>query len=109
VARPGWRTCGRARELTLRRLAGATRGAALRAVVSQTIAGTGIGIVLAAAAAALTYAGLHPLLLRATGSAPVVVPWRPASAICAGCLAVALLAAAIPAILATRPRLAAIR
>lgn len=62
----------RRRELTLLRLAGATPGQVVRLVVVDALFVTGLGVLLAGAAAAVTLGGLWVALFRLTGTVPAV-------------------------------------
>jgi putative ABC transport system permease protein len=63
----------RRRELTLLRLAGATPGQLARVVVADSLFVTGLGVLLATGAAAVTLGGLWVALFRLTGMPPAVV------------------------------------
>ncbi|GAA0924271.1 hypothetical protein GCM10009558_106000 [Virgisporangium aurantiacum] len=63
----------RRRELRLLRLAGATPGQVLRVVIADAVFVTGLGVVLALCAAAVTLGGLWVALFRLTGAVPAVV------------------------------------
>lgn len=100
----------RRRELALLRLAGATPGQAVRFVIAEALFVTGLGVLMATIAAAVTLGGLWVALLRLTGTVPALsVPGGvgAVAAVAASLTVVTSVLAAFPVIRrASRPRTA---
>jgi putative ABC transport system permease protein len=97
-------TASRRRELGALRLAGATRRQVLAMIGWENWLGTAIGLLLAAAAAAVTLAGVRICLAGIAPATAIVIPWRLAGLIAAGALAIGELAGLAPAVWALRHR-----
>ncbi|MEU7863180.1 FtsX-like permease family protein [Nonomuraea sp. NPDC049141] len=80
------------------RLLGATRGQVVRYVAGEALLVVAIGVVLAAAVAAISLAGLWSSLVRIAGPIAISVPWPAIGAVTAGCVVLALVAAVAPAL-----------
>ncbi|MGW0451215.1 FtsX-like permease family protein, partial [Streptosporangium sandarakinum] len=78
------------------RLLGATRGQVLRYAMGESLLVVAVGVVLAAAVAAVGLAGLWGSLVQIAGPVAVSVPWPEVGAVAAGCAVLAALAAAVP-------------
>ncbi|GGQ34627.1 ABC transporter permease [Streptosporangium pseudovulgare] len=78
------------------RLLGATRGQVLRYAMGESLLVVAVGVVLAAAVAAVGLAGLWGSLVQIAGPVAVSVPWPEVGAVAAGCAVMAALAAAAP-------------
>ncbi|MFG1754731.1 FtsX-like permease family protein [Streptosporangium sandarakinum] len=78
------------------RLLGATRGQVLRYAMGESLLVVAVGVVLAAAVAAVGLAGLWGSLVQIAGPVAVSVPWPEVGAVAAGCAALAALSAAAP-------------
>jgi putative ABC transport system permease protein len=97
-------TGGRAREVAVLRLAGATPGQVLRMIGAEAVLVTALGAVLAVVAVVPAVAGLALALGGRNPQVQLVVPWWPVAAIAAACLAVALAASLVPAAVLVRRR-----
>lgn len=105
-------TAGRAREIAVLRLGGATPGQALAMIAVEVVLVTVVGASLAAVVStgilAASYARLDEVLARPT----LVVPWGAIGLVATCCLAIALVASLLPAVVSLRipaARLAAAR
>jgi putative ABC transport system permease protein len=100
----------RSGEFTLLRLLGTRRGQVLRVVAWEATVIAATGVLLGAAATALTVGGLWQVLRSVGLDIPLTVPWARLSAIAFGCVAVVFLASCSTAALmlrsAPRPALA---
>ncbi|TDD71467.1 ABC transporter permease [Actinomadura rubrisoli] len=96
-------TLARRRELALMRLSGATKGQVLLTVAAECVLSVAVGLVLAAAAAAVGLLGLLAALQRLPGGATPSVPFAAIGEVAAACAAVAVLAAVLSARFALRP------
>ncbi|MET8625289.1 FtsX-like permease family protein [Kitasatospora sp. NPDC004669] len=94
----------RRQELSLLRLAGATRGQVLRAVAVETLMCVAAGTLLGVLGTAISVGGSWAALTNLVGPTPAVVPWTVLGALAACCAAIALPAAVLPAALALRGR-----
>jgi putative ABC transport system permease protein len=94
----------RRQELSLLRLAGATRGQVLRTVAVETLMCVAAGTVLGVLGTAVSVGGSWAALTHLVGPTPAVVPWTVMGVLAACCAAVALPAAVLPAALALRGR-----
>ncbi|MEV7602717.1 FtsX-like permease family protein [Kitasatospora sp. NPDC089797] len=94
----------RRRELSLLRLAGATRGQVLRTVAVETLMCVAAGTLLGVLGTAISVGGSWAALTDLVGPTPAVVPWTALGVLAACCAAVALTAAVLPAALALRDR-----
>lgn len=94
----------RAGELAVLRLSGATRPQVLQMLATEAGLITAAGTVLAAVVTAVTVISVRGGLAGLAPSVPVVIPWRVAGAISAGCLLIALAATLLPAAAALRRR-----
>ncbi|MFF2079864.1 FtsX-like permease family protein [Kitasatospora sp. NPDC058162] len=94
----------RRRELSLLRLAGATRGQVLRAVAVETLLCVAAGTLLGGLGTAISLGGSWAALTALVGPTPVLVPWTILGVLAACCAAIALTAAVLPAALALRGR-----
>lgn len=97
-------TSGRARDVALLRLSGATPGQVLRMIGAEAVLITALGAVLAVAAVAPAVAGLVLALRGRNPEVLLVVPWWPVAAIAAACLVIALAANLVPAGVLVRRR-----
>ncbi|MFF4816059.1 ABC transporter permease [Kitasatospora sp. NPDC001309] len=97
-------TGDRRRELSLLRLAGATRGQVLRTVAVETLLCVTAGALLGGLGTAISVGGSWTALTALVGPTPVLVPWTVMGVLAACCAAVALPAAVLPAALALRGR-----
>ena len=94
----------RAGELAVLRLSGATRPQVLRMLATEAGLTTAVGTLLGAVVTAVTVLSVHGGLAGLAPSVPIVIPWRVAGAIAAGCLLIALTATLLPAAAALRRR-----
>jgi putative ABC transport system permease protein len=94
----------RKRELSLLRLAGATKAQVLRTVAIETLMCVAAGTVLGVLGTAISIGGSWAALTNLVGPTPAVVPWGVMGALAACCAAIALTAAVLPAALALRGR-----
>ncbi|MFE5585354.1 FtsX-like permease family protein [Kitasatospora sp. NPDC056531] len=94
----------RRQELSLLRLAGATRGQVLRTVAVETLMCVAAGTALGVLGTAVSVGGSWAALTHLVGPTPAVVPWTVLGVLAACCAAIALPAAVIPAALALRGR-----
>jgi putative ABC transport system permease protein len=78
------------------RLLGATRGQVVRYVAGEALLVVAIGVVLAAAVAAISLAGLWSSLVQIAGPIAISVPWPAIGVVTAGCVLLALVAAVAP-------------
>ncbi|WP_369182986.1 FtsX-like permease family protein [Streptomyces sp. Y1] len=94
----------RRRELSLLRLAGATKAQVLRAVAVETLLCVAAGTLLGALGTALSVGGSWAALTHLVGPTPAVVPWGALATLATCCAAIALTAAVLPAALTLRGR-----
>ncbi|MFJ9442842.1 FtsX-like permease family protein [Kitasatospora sp. NPDC101235] len=94
----------RRQELSLMRLAGATRGQVLCTVAVETLMCVAAGTLLGVLGTAVSVGGSWAALTNLVGPTPAVVPWTVMGVLAAACAAVALTAAVLPAALALRGR-----
>ncbi len=94
----------RKRELSLLRLAGATKAQVLRSVAVETLLCVAAGTVLGLLGTAVSIGGSWAALTHLVGPTPVVVPWTELGALAACCAVIALTAAVLPTALALRGR-----
>ncbi|MGW1196647.1 FtsX-like permease family protein [Streptomyces sp. NPDC002536] len=94
----------RKRELSLLRLAGATKAQVLRTVAIETLMCVAAGTVLGLLGTAISIGGSWTALTHLVGPTPAVVPWGVMGVLAACCAAIALTAAVLPAALALRGR-----
>lgn len=80
------------------RLLGATRGQVVRYVAGEALLVVAIGVVLAAAVAVVSLAGLWSSLVQIAGPIAISVPWPAIGAVTAGCVGLAVVAAVAPAL-----------
>lgn len=94
----------RRRELSLLRLAGATKIQVLRTVAVETLMCVAAGTAMGVLGTAISVGGSWAALVHLIGPTPAAVPWGTMGALAAACAAVALTAAVLPAALALRGR-----
>ncbi|MFF7991577.1 FtsX-like permease family protein [Kitasatospora xanthocidica] len=94
----------RTRELSLLRLAGATKAQVLRSVAVETLLCVAAGTLLGGLGTAVSLGGSWATLTNLVGPTPVVVPWGTLGALAGCCAVIALTAAVVPAALALRGR-----
>lgn len=97
-------TSGRARDVAVLRLSGATPGQVLRMIGAEAVLVTALGAVLAAVAVVPAVAGLVLALRGKNPEVLLVVPWWPVAAIAGACLVIALAASLVPAGVLVRRR-----
>lgn len=87
------------------RLLGATRAQVLRYVMAEALLVVAVGVVLAAAATALSLLGLWVALAQLAGPIAISMPWPMIAAVVGGCALLAVPAAVMPALASsgTRP------
>ncbi|MFI6245026.1 FtsX-like permease family protein [Streptomyces sp. NPDC051016] len=90
-------TADRTRELALLRLAGATRGQALRLVGAEALTVVAVGALLGLLVAGLDLAGIAAALRLQSAPAPVRLPWPALGAAVTACALLAVTAAVVPA------------
>ncbi|WP_345638092.1 ABC transporter permease [Rugosimonospora acidiphila] len=84
--------------LRMLRLAGATSGQLLRIAGAESLAVVAVGFIMAAAAQALTLAGLGSALVRLSGARPeIVLAWRPTLEVTLVCAVVTVLTTLVSA------------
>jgi len=88
---------GRRRDLVMLRLAGATTRQAVLSLLAESIVVVGVGIVLAAGAAAVNFAGLLAALTRLMPAASLTIPWAPVLAVTAAGALLAIVATTMTA------------
>ena len=97
-------TSGRARDVAVLRLSGATPGQVLRMIGAEAVLVTALGAILAVLAVLPAVAGLVLTLRTKNPEVFIEVPWWPVAAIAGACLAIALAASLIPAGVLVRRR-----
>jgi putative ABC transport system permease protein len=97
-------TSGRARDVAVLRLSGATPGQVLRMIGAEAVLVTALGAVLAVVAVVPAVAGLVLALRGKNPEVLIVVPWWPVTAIAGACLVIALAASLVPAGVLVRRR-----
>ncbi|MEV4512654.1 ABC transporter permease [Dactylosporangium sp. NPDC049525] len=97
-------TSGRARDVAVLRLSGATPGQVLRMICAEAVLVTALGAVLAVVAVVPAVAGLVLALRGRNPEVLIVVPWWPVTAIAGTCLVIALAASLVPAGVLVRRR-----
>ncbi|MFB7619182.1 FtsX-like permease family protein [Kitasatospora sp. NPDC056181] len=97
-------TTDRRRELALLRLAGATRAQVVRLVTAESLLVVAVGAGLGCAVTAVQLGTMHAALAVLHVPAPIVLPWRPVTAVTAGALLLTVACAAPAAAGALRPR-----
>ncbi|MFE0175724.1 FtsX-like permease family protein [Streptomyces sp. NPDC059002] len=95
-------TTDRRRELTLLRLAGATKTQVLRSVATETLLCVAAGTLLGTFATALSITGSWSALHQLVGPTPAMVPWNTLTELLTACTAIALAATLTPTALALR-------
>ncbi|MFF7979701.1 ABC transporter permease [Streptomyces sp. NPDC007901] len=90
-------TADRTRELALLRLAGATRGQALRLVGAEALTVVAVGALLGLLVAGLDLAGVAAALRLQSAPAPVRLPWPALGSAVTACALLAVTAAVVPA------------
>ncbi|NJP96364.1 ABC transporter permease [Nonomuraea sp. FMUSA5-5] len=88
---------GRRRDLVMLRLAGATRRQAVLSLLAESIVVVAVGMVLAAVAAAVGFAGLLAALTRLLPAASLTIPWAPVVALTAAGALLAIVATTLTA------------
>ena len=94
---------GRRPELALLHTAGALRRQVVWFMAAESLALTLTGVLLSAVVSGLVLGGVYAALAGGTGSVPIVLPWPLLGMILAGCVAIAVLAATLPAWFQLRP------
>ncbi|MEU1510071.1 FtsX-like permease family protein [Kitasatospora sp. NPDC005748] len=94
----------RRKELSLLRLAGATKAQVLRTVAVETMLCVAAGTFLGLLGTAISIGGSCAALTNLVGPTPAVVPWGTMGVLAACCAAIALVSAVLPAALALRDR-----
>ncbi|MGW2376226.1 FtsX-like permease family protein [Kitasatospora sp. NPDC001683] len=94
----------RRQELSLLRLAGATKGQVLRTVALETLMCVAAGTLLGVLGTAISVGGSWAALTNLVGPTPAVIPWTVMAALAAACAVIALTAAVLPAALTLRDR-----
>lgn len=97
-------TSGRARDLAVLRLAGATVPQILRLVAAEAVAAVGVGTVLGGVVAALNLLVVWGALVLLGVTSAVVVPWGTLGLVVAAAALLAAVSAVLPASLALRMR-----
>ncbi|MEV4015115.1 ABC transporter permease [Nonomuraea angiospora] len=88
---------GRRRDLVMLLLAGATSRQAVASLLMESVVVVAVGIVLAAGASALNFAGLLAALTQLFPDASLVIPWGPVSALTAAGAVLAVAATVLTA------------
>ncbi|GGM67474.1 FtsX-like permease family protein [Dactylosporangium sucinum] len=99
-------TSGRARDVAVLRLTGATPGQVLRMIGAEAVLVTVLGAVLAVVAVVPAVGGLVLALSGKNPEVAFVVPWWPVGAIAGACLVIALVSSLLPAGVLVRRRAA---
>ncbi|MEU4583378.1 FtsX-like permease family protein [Kitasatospora aureofaciens] len=94
----------RRQELSLLRLAGATRAQVLRTVALETLMCVAAGTLLGVLGTVISVGGSWAALTHLVGPTPAAVPWTVMGVLAAVCAVIALTSAVVPAALALRGR-----
>ncbi|MFC7530989.1 FtsX-like permease family protein [Actinoplanes sp. GCM10030250] len=97
-------TSDRVRDLTLLRLAGATKRQVLVLAAVEAVTVVAVGAVLGLIVTAVNLLGIQGSLAALSVRSPIVLPWQAIAATVGACAVVAVIAAVVPATLALRSR-----